>query len=185
MRTFIAIPLPDTCRETLEKIQRPMRALGADVRWTSIASIHLTLKFLGEIDPATVPQLASAVRAATATPFGLCLRGLGAFPDLHNPRVVWCGVQGDVRELESLQSGVESACEQLGFERERKTFHPHLTLGRVNGKRNLQPLLDYIRIGSELESAFAADRVNIYKSDLTPRGAIYTILASIALQGPA
>ncbi len=184
MRTFIAVPLPEICRETLEKMQRPMRSLGAEVRWTSIPSIHLTLKFLGEIDPALVPGLASAIRSIPAAPFGLCLRGLGAFPDLRNPRVVWCGVQGEVRALESLQSEVESACERLGFARENRPFHPHLTLGRVNGKRNLQPLLDYIKIGTELESSFVTQDVNIYKSVLTPRGAVYSILESIALRAP-
>ncbi len=184
MRTFIAIPLPEACREILEKMQRPMRSLGADIRWTSIASIHLTLKFLGEIDPAVVPELASALRSISAASFGLSIRGLGTFPDLRNPRVVWCGVQGDVGRLAALQSEVENACGKLGFEREKRAFHPHLTLGRVNGKRNLQPLLDYIRIGTEVESSFVADNINIYESVLMPRGAVYTILESIALGAP-
>ena len=184
MRTFIAIPLPQACREILEKMQRPMRSLGADVRWTSIASIHLTLKFLGEIDQAVLPELAAALRAIPGAPLELSVRGLGAFPDLRNPRVVWCGVQGDIQRLGTLQYEVESACEILGFEREKRAFHPHLTLGRVNGKRNLQPLLDYIRIGTELESSFAAENVNIYKSVLTPRGAVYTILESVAFRAP-
>ncbi len=182
MRAFIAVPLPPDCRETLEKIQLPMRSLGADVRWTSIASIHLTLKFLGEIEPSLIPVLASALRSVSASSFALCIRGLGAFPNLHNPRVIWCGIEGDVRNLESLQADVEASCESLGLEREARPFHPHLTLGRVNGKRNLQPVLDYIRIGTELESAFAANCVNIYKSVLTPRGAIYTVLESIPLK---
>ncbi len=183
MRTFIAVPLPQLCRDTLEQMQRPMRSLGADVRWTAIASIHLTLKFLGEIDPAMVPRLASALRSIPAAPFTLSIRGLGVFPDLRNPRVIWAGVEGEVRTLQALQAEVELACESLGFERERRAFHPHLTLGRVSGKRNLQPLLDYIRIGSELESEFTADRINVYESVLTPRGAVYTILDGITLQG--
>ncbi len=182
MRTFIAIPLPESCRVTLEKVQQPMRALGADVRWTSISSIHLTLKFRGEIEPSLVPDLAAAVRSIPANSFNLCIRGLGAFPDMHSPRVIWCGIEGDVRDLESLQARIESECEKLGFEREARAFRPHLTLGRVNGKRNLRPLVDYIRIGTGLESPFAADRVNLYKSDLTPRGAVYTILDSIVFQ---
>ncbi len=76
---------------------------------------------------------------------------------------------------------MEAECERLGFEREKRGFHAHLTLGRISGKRNLKPLLDYIRIGTELESSFAADNINIYKSVLMPRGAVYTILESIAL----
>jgi len=182
MRTFIAVPLPHDCREMLGRIQRPMRSLGADIRWTSIASIHLTLKFLGEIDPSLVPELAAALRSIAAAPFGLCLRGLGAFPNLHNPRVIWCGVEGETGKLALLQTGVQTACVSIGFQRDTRPFHPHLTLGRVNGKRDLQLLLDYIRIGTELESAFTAGCVNIYRSELTPRGAIYTILESVALK---
>jgi 2'-5' RNA ligase len=182
MRTFIAVPLSAQCRETLEQMQRPLRSLGADVRWTSVSSIHLTLKFLGEIDPAGVPELASALRTVTVPAFNLRLRGLGAFPNLHSPRVIWCGLEGEIEKLSSLQAGVEATCTGLGFEREARAFHPHLTLGRVNGKRNLQPLLDYIRIGSELESAFIADCLNVYKSVLMPRGAVYTVLERIELK---
>jgi 2'-5' RNA ligase len=183
MRTFIAVPLPSECRETLEKMQRPMRSLGADVRWISIASIHLTLKFLGEVEPDLVPKLASALRSVPAEPFALCIRGLGAFPNLQNPRVIWCGIEGEVQKLAALQAEVESVCEALGMAREQRVFHPHLTMGRVTGKRNLQPLLDYIRIGAGPESAFAAHCVDIYRSVLTPRGAIYTVLESVALMG--
>ena len=115
-------------------------------------------------------------------PFNLRIRGVGAFPNLNSPRVIWCGVEGETEKLSSLQAKVEDACASLGFEREARSFHPHLTLGRVNGKRNLQPLLDYIKIGSELESAFLADCVNIYKSVLMPRGAIYTVMERIELK---
>ena len=181
VRTFIAVPLPAECRETLEQIQRPLRALDADVRWTSVSSIHLTLKFLGEIDPFRVDEIISALRPAVVPAFGLRLRGLGAFPNFRNPRVVWCGVEGETEKLSLLQAGVETACAGLGFEREARPFHPHLTLGRVNGKRNLQPLQDYIKIGTELECAFLADCVNIYKSVLMPRGAEYTVLKRIEL----
>ena len=182
MRTFIAVPLPDDCRQMIGRIQTPMRSLGADIRWTSISSIHLTLKFLGEIDPSRVPEIAAGLRTIAAVPFGLCIRGLGAFPNLHNPRVIWCGVEGETAKLASLQAGVDSVCESMGFQREARPFHPHLTLGRVNGKRNLQPLLDYIRIGTKLESAFVAGCFHIYRSDLTPRGAIYSVLEIVALE---
>jgi len=175
------VPLPAECREILEQIQRPLRVLGADVRWTSVPSIHLTLKFLGEIDVDRVEELASAVRRVKVPAFSLRLRGLGAFPNLHNPRVIWCGLEGETEKLSSLQAGVETACAELGFERESRPFHAHLTLGRVGGKRNLQPLLDYIKIGSELECAFLADCVNIYKSVLMPRGAVYTVLERMEL----
>ncbi len=182
MRTFVAIPLPALCRAMLEKIQNDLRPFGADVRWTAVASIHLTLKFLGEIDRALLPRLASALdQHARTSAFELRVRGLGGFPDLRRLRVIWCGVEGQADHLDELQRAVETACQELGFAGEDRPFHPHLTLGRVQGKRNLQPLLDYIRIGQDAECSFAVDHYNIYQSVLTPRGANYTILEKIAL----
>jgi 2'-5' RNA ligase len=184
MRTFVAVALSPDCRKMLDEIEGKLRVTAADVRWVAVSSIHLTLKFLGEIDPAILPQLTDSLHAAcTSEPaFSLCVRGLGAFPNLHNPRVIWCGVEGEVPRLLQLQLKVEQACSQLGFAPEERSFHPHLTLGRVQGKRNLQRLLDCIKIGSELECTIKADHFNVYKSTLTPRGAIYDILDTIPLR---
>lgn len=185
MRTFIAVPIPDPCRTMLERMQKDLRAFGADVRWVAIPSIHLTLKFLGEADPGVIPDLSGALRKASASQssFRLHLRGLGCFPGERNPRVIWCGVEGETEALTRLQETVEKICVEFGFEPEDRPFHPHLTLGRVRGKRNLQPLLDYIKMGSDRESGFAADHYNIYQSVLKPQGAVYTALQSIALGG--
>ena len=183
MRTFIAVPLPPECQKLLSELQSEMRALDADVRWTAVPSIHLTLKFLGEIDPGILPGLSAALRSATASSpsFGLSLRGLGGFPNLRNPRVIWCGVEGEAYKLSEVQKMVEQTCASFGFEPEAREFHPHLTLGRVQGKRNLHRILDYIRIGSVLEQSFDVDRYHLYRSVLTPRGANYSILDTIEL----
>jgi RNA 2',3'-cyclic 3'-phosphodiesterase len=183
MRTFIAVPLPHECHTLLSDLQSKMQALDADIRWTAVRSIHLTLKFLGEIDPALIPRLSSALRSTPVSvpPFGLSLRGLGGFPNLRSPRVLWCGVEGDKAELAALQTAVEKACASIGFEPETREFHPHLTLGRVQGKRNLQRILDYIKIGSAFEQAFDVDRYHVYRSVLAPRGAIYSVLDTIEL----
>jgi 2'-5' RNA ligase len=183
MRTFVAIPLPEECRNMLDRLQLNLRACRADVRWVSISSIHLTLKFLGEVNPESIPELAESLEnAAKSQPaFGIRLRGLGCFPNQKSPHVVWCGLNGDTESLSRLQQQVETACMSLGFSPENRAFHPHLTLGRVKGKRNLQPLLDCIKIGSDLECSFQADHFNIYKSILKPQGAVYTVLKTIAL----
>jgi 2'-5' RNA ligase len=183
MRTFIAIPLPQECRLMLDELQQRLRSFRADVRWVAVPSIHLTMKFLGEVDPAIIPSLTESLERAirSRNPFVLKLRGLGCFPHLRNPRVIWCGVEGDTEALTQLQQQVEEACEAYGFPPENRAFHPHLTLGRVNGKSNLQPLLDCIKIGSDLEKSFTTDCVNIYKSTLKPQGAIYTVLKTVIL----
>ncbi len=184
MRTFIAVPLPQECHKMLEEIQAKLRSTGAGVGWVNVPSIHLTLKFLGEVDPETIPRLASALRTASEGQAGFTLRlhGVGGFPDLRSPRVIWCGVEGETQHLRRLQERVEDACIQLSFPSEGRDFHPHLTLGRVQGKRNLQSLLDYIKIGFELECSFRVDRYNLYRSTLAPRGAVYDVLEVIALR---
>lgn len=183
MRTFVAVPLSPECARTLAEMQGALRRFGADVRWTAVPSIHLTLKFLGEIDPSILPGLSGALRALPASaPFTLRLEGMGTFPNLQRPRVIWCGIEGDGPALSLLQGSVETACVQAGFERETRPFQPHLTLGRVQGKRNLQALLDYIRIASSPGCEFVVDQYRIYRSTLTPHGAIYDVLESIQLR---
>ncbi len=183
MRTFIAVPLPQECHSLLAELQGKMRPLGAEVRWVATPSIHLTLKFLGEIDPELVPKLVDSLRNSSAgeSAFKLSLCGLGGFPSLRNPRVIWCGLSGDTGRLSALQSKVEQACAGLGFPPEERAFQPHLTLGRVQGKRNLQGVLDYIRIAPAFERVFDADRFHLYRSVLSPRGATYTVLDTIEL----
>jgi len=183
LRTFIAVPLPMECARTLAEMQTALRRFGADVRWTSVPSIHLTLKFLGEIDPAILPGLSGTLRELPpSAPFTLRLEGMGAFPNLQRPRVIWCGIEGDRTALSRLQEGVEAACVRACFERENRPFQPHLTLGRVQGKRNLQPLLDYTKIAASPKCEFVVDHYRIYRSTLTPQGAIYDVLESIQLR---
>ncbi len=184
MRSFIAAPLSQEVRSALAEMQAHLRAFGADVKWTAVPSIHLTLKFLGEVDPAIVPQLATSLREAAGSerPFSLHFRGLGVFPDFRNPRVVWCGLDGDLSLLAALQSRVELACVGAGLAPEVRAFQPHLTLGRVRGKSNLQRLVDYIKIAPVSECGFEVGEFHIYQSVLKPQGAIYTVLETILLR---
>lgn len=183
MRTFIAIPIPEECRSMLDQLQQILRKSAADVRWVAVPSIHLTLKFLGEVAPGLVPELARLLHQVSKLHGSISLRlfGLGCFPAHKNPRVVWCGVDGNTDKLRRLQMSVESACAELGFSPEERAFSPHLTLGRVKGKRNLQRLIDCIKIGSGLECTFDVDHFNVYRSQLTPEGAVHSVLEKIAL----
>lgn len=167
-------------------MQQNLRACEADVRWVRISSIHLTLKFLGEIDPEIIPRLAEALRPASELKGGLRLRikDLGCFPNHKTPRVIWCGLMGDTDSLINLQKRVETACSNLGFGSEKRPFHPHLTLGRVRGKRNLQSLLECIKIGFDAECEFGADHYNIYRSTLKREGAVYSVVETIRLSTP-
>ena len=168
----------------LDEMQQGLRSYGAEVGWVAIPSIHLTLKFLGEADPAAIPKLAESLESAAGSlrSFSLRLHGLGCFPNMRNPRVIWCGIDGETDALSQLQKEVEAVCETSGFPPENRAFQPHLTLGRVKGKRNLQPLVDCIKLGSALERSFKADHFNIYRSILKPQGAVYAVLQTIALR---
>jgi 2'-5' RNA ligase len=183
MRTFIAIPLSNECQSILTRMQQSLRVHKSEVRWTSIPSIHLTLKFLGEADPGVIPELDSLLQLETQNErsFDLKLCGLGCFPNTKSPRVVWCGIEGETDSLSRLQHLVESACGRLGFVPEDRAFQPHLTLGRVKGRKNLQPLMGQIAAGSELSCGFRVDRFHIYKSTLNPQGAEYTVLSTVVL----
>jgi len=184
MRTFIAVPLPAEVLSTLAEVQEKLRSMGEAVRWSAASSIHLTFKFLGEINPALLPALTESLRLRTQAerPFPLHLDSLGAFPDLRRPRVIWCGLAGDVARLEALQEKVELACIQAGFAPEEHPFRPHLTLGRVRAPMNLAPLADYMRSCTPPKSAFSVDRYHIYQSVLRPQGALYSVMATLDLQ---
>lgn len=170
----------------LDQLQQKLRSFQADVGWVAIHSIHLTLKFLGEADPSILPQLTDALATAVHSrqAVALRLRGLGFFPNAKNPRVVWCGMEGDLEPLALLQQQVEQVCTAAGFAPENRTFTPHLTLGRIRSKRNLQPLLDYIKMGTDLTAEFRADHMHMYQSVLKPQGAVYTVLKTVAFGSP-
>ncbi len=188
IRSFIAIDLPQKTRENLTAIQDQLRQSQAGVRWVKPGSIHLTLKFLGNILPEQVDEIAAAVAQLVRDepPITLCAAGLGAFPSPRKPRVIWVGLGGEVDRLANIQAGLEKALEPLGFAREDRGFRPHLTIGRVKDRRRLQSLIEAM---STLElpefNSFDGNEIILYKSDLRPTGAIYTKLHRMPLAAPA
>ena len=188
IRSFIAIDLPEETRKALEDIQKKLKKSGAGVRWVKPGSIHLTLKFLGNIHLAQVEDIALAVaqEVRDQPPITLGAAGLGAFPSRRKPRVIWIGMEGEVQRLSRIQARVENALEPLGFVREKRVFQPHLTIGRVKDRRRLQVLIDAMAtLDMEPFNSFDADEIILYKSDLRPTGAIYTKLHRMPLAAPA
>lgn len=178
MRLFIALSIPDEVRRELARAQAGLR--GLPVRWADPAGIHLTLQFLGETAEGSVPPLLAALAAVPATTFPLRLAGLGAFPNLRQPRVVWAGLDGDLAALARLQAAVLAATAPLGFVPEERPFRPHLTLGRVRQEAGPE---ERRAIGRAVERAAAlaplsweAAGPTLYQSTLTPRGAVYKAL---------
>lgn len=190
IRAFIAIALPDPIKASLSSLEDRLRpAEHPYVKWVGTEGIHLTLKFLGNIAPDQVPRIIEAIAPASQglSPFELQIGGLGVFPNLQHPRVIWVAVTGEVERLIALQRGIDQALAPLGFPREGRPFTPHLTLGRLReraspGERNS---IGKLVMATEFEGgpAMEVKELSLMRSTLTPSGAIYSRLASIELTG--
>lgn len=191
IRIFIAIELDDATRRALGSLQSKLKAeLGLDaVRWVAPQNIHLTLKFIGDVDAmrGSVPALERAVADAGVgiAPFVLRLSGVGAFPNVTRPNNVWVGVQGEVEQAALLAKKIEDACAILGFPPERRPFEPHLTLGRVKrdaGTRERAEIAQMIAAAPTRElGQYRVEQVSLMKSELRPTGSVYSQLAFIKL----
>jgi len=186
LRSFLAVELPSQTLSEIGRVQRDLRACRADVRWVAVERIHLTLKFLGNIDEEHIADISSAMAEAAdqKKAFKLSLRGLGAFPSIRNPRVIWLGLDGWEENLLPLQNDLESRLEALGFQREEKPYRPHLTLGRVKSLKGRDDLVDLMERDREVDlGSFPVDRITLFRSDLRPSGPVYTPLAVRELAG--
>lgn len=188
IRAFIALELPSEVKDILSELLDKIRP-GQErvVKWVDPKGIHLTLKFLGDISPEKISALNQAIEteAAEAKLCMLELQGLGAFPNLRSPRVVWVGVGGDVPNVVKLQKQLDQALVPLGFSPEAKDFSPHLTLGRVRDQASSRERGDLGRLLSSMQVkdqlAFRVDRINLMKSTLMPGGPIYERLFQASL----
>ncbi len=185
IRSFIAIELPGQVIEAIKKIQEDLCKYRLNIRWVRPENIHLTLKFLGNISEEDVAPITGVLRIAadTTAPFHLRGQGIGIFPGISRPRVVWVGMSGDVEPLKQFQFNVEEGLEELGFPKEGRPFRAHLTLGRVKGKLDKRILLEAIeQCGNFQSDSFTADSTILFRSDLRRNGAVYTKLAEVPLR---
>lgn len=184
MRAFIAVDLDEAIKSELSALIRTAARSRAEVRWVKLQGMHLTLKFLGEVNAESdVPRLEKAIRAAVqgTERFELTLYGTGAFPDLRRPRVLWVGVK-PCPPLEFLQVRLESFLEQEGFPREERPFKPHLTLGRVKGRSGLEAALVELRKHETREfGSMTVSRLSLFESRLKPDGAEYRVVSEIQI----
>jgi 2'-5' RNA ligase len=186
VRLFVAVNLPAAERRAAYEAAAPLRAARLPVKWVDEDSIHVTLRFLGEVDAARVTPIGEALAAAVraARPFGVGLGGVGAFPSLARPRVVWIGVERHPA-LELLANDVEKALMALDFEPELRPFHPHLTLGRAERSARPAALSAFEHIAATIayQGSTMVESVDLMQSVLGPKGASYTVLSRAALSG--
>jgi len=183
MRMFTGIALGDEVREKILKELKPFKKAGTPIRWTAPENVHLTLKFIGEVDESLAARAGEALqeRQPAVSPFRLRARGFGKFPEGDDLHVLWAGVEASPH-LQALFAGVEDTLEPLGIARDTRPFHPHITLGRNKVRYNFKGLIALLEEKGALffgEWPVAAFR--LFSSRLLPTGPVYTILKEIPL----
>ena len=186
MRLFVAVNLGATERKRIHRGLEPLRESGYPVRWLDAGTYHLTLKFMGSVDPRRLNDLASVLDrvAAGNRPFKLSIGGVGAFPTIRRPKVMWVGVDPSPA-LRCLKQDLEWGMAECGQERETRAFHPHLTVGRAGDKDGAGAFrgLDEMASAVDITASVHVKTVELMRSHLSKSGARYEVLHSSALGG--
>ncbi len=195
LRTFLAIELPDSVRTRLAGIEREFSRFGPVLKWSGPDLLHITLRFIGGVPQSRMPLVMEAARDASAPshPFRLTLSGLGAFPTVRNPRVIWVGLKKDkgYDAVQALFSDVEAGLIVRGFAPEERAFAPHITLARTRDsiaepeRRELGTLLAGVDARTEMTGTFPVQELTVMRSELSRGGPRYTPLARYPLAGTA
>jgi RNA 2',3'-cyclic 3'-phosphodiesterase len=178
LRLFFALDTPPELRLRIAELSRELQAARADVRWESADKLHCTLKFLGDTDESQVPAVKAAAHetASAVDPPPVRYATLGCFPSRNAPRVVWVGIEDLSGALARLHDELDRALDMLGFEREERSFRPHVTLGRVKGTRNLHHLIRALETLTFDSEPTTLSALRLVKSDLHPSGSVYTTI---------
>jgi len=188
MRTFIAIELPKEIKDALSEIQEQLKKSGADVKWVLPQNIHLTLKFLGEIDDTDLSKINKIIEdvAKEKNSFRVRISCIGAFPKINFPRVIWIGIDEGDNETKAIANELEERIAEAGFPSEERPFSSHITIGRTKSTLNREKLVQNLEnLASnfgEGNLVFTVKNITLFKSTLTPKGPIYEILKEASLK---
>jgi 2'-5' RNA ligase len=180
MRVFLAVDLPPELREELSKLQRELEPATDTARWVAPESIHITLKFIGEVAEKRLEDIEGALTGLTWKPFAITVRSVGFFPGNRSPRVFWAGMEAPT--MQNLAEELDSRMERLGFDKEKRAFRPHITLARARDSRIDSSLVAAASKYAEHRfGSFTVDRIFLFKSVLKPTGAVYERLKEYPL----
>lgn len=185
IRSFIAIELGDKEKRSLELIQNKLKRELPPVKWVKPAAMHLTLKFLGYVEEDWIPRIVESMDSAArgCRPFRMKLSGIGAFPNSKKPRVIWVGIREESGALKRLAEELEKLLSGIGLEPEERPFSPHLTLGRVKERGGGNAFEGVLTVFKDRDAGEAqVDEISLMRSDLTPKGPIYSALHLVELQ---
>jgi 2'-5' RNA ligase len=186
-RTFIGIDTGDAIRSSAIALQKELAKTGAEVKWVSDESMHVTLLFLGEVDDRALHAVCKEVKASAATepPFTLRVSGVGAFPTSRRPKILWAGITDGAEPLRRLYASLEEKMLELGcYRKEERGYTPHLTLGRAKSDA------DGFALASELQKRQAweggrttVDEVLVFSSQMYRDGPVYAVIGRAPLTG--
>lgn len=183
MRLFVAIHFPPEVRKAIDDAATTLRAATLPIRWVAKDALHLTVKFLGDVDGDVANAIAPALESAVAPmrTFPIEIQGVGAFPSPERPSIVWAGCVA-APPLELLFHAVETTLEPLGFAPEARAFHPHVTLGRVRRHARVRDLSSALQ-ALRLETTATVRSVELMESELTANGPRYRVRHRVGLEG--
>ncbi len=184
IRCFIAVELPQSIKEELSSYILRLKQINRNIKWVNPHSIHVTLKFFGEIEPYEVEKVGGELQncKGIVNPFALKITGSGAFPNERRPRVFWLGLQQDERRsLFRLHEWIDEQLEPLGFEKEKRRFSPHLTLGRVKHPDDFSNVFEYLKEHPFEPATLTVEEIVFMRSELKPTGAEYTPIQKFSL----
>ncbi len=186
MRVFVALDIPDEVRQALGSLVAQLERTCRGARWVRVAGLHLTLKFIGEVQPEMVERIqAELATIRLAAPVEMTFRDVGFFPNERRPRVFWVGISA-TPNLAELAGEIERRLEPLGIPREQRAFRPHLTLARFKSAEGLERLREALQSLGQLEfGATRTGEVHLYRSQLKPGGAEYTRLKTFSFVSSA
>ncbi len=181
IRSFIAFDMQnDSVLNRLAAAQKLLFQTNADLKLVEPKNIHITVRFLGPISPAMVDRVHGAMKNVKFSPFNVRLQGLGVFPTLNYPRVVWAGITDGAEQLKNIFEQLEPQIHELGFAPDPNGFSPHLTIARVRSGANKQRLVDLIQRQEDYEfGIIRADCLRLKKSQLSPHGPTYSTLKEV------
>jgi len=178
IRSFIAVDIDDPILvDKITRIQSSIAESGTRLKLVEKENFHITLRFLGEIPQSLVDRVIDALKKISFNSFYIELKGVGAFPSIARPRVVWIGINKGFEELKKIHDAVEKELSRIGFPKDKEDFVAHLTIARVKGTYNLSKLSAILRKLQDIEiGEFKVTSIRLKKSTLTPRGPIYSTL---------
>lgn len=186
MRLFIALELPQAIRKELTALQKDLQKAGADAKWVEPGNIHLTVKFLGNVEPDKAKKIVALLNKLFQhqPAFETALDEIGCFPSVGAPRVVWAGLTDEGKLLERIAQKTEEELGKMGFGKENRPFTAHATLARIRSVRNRTALALKIQdLNKDFrKKTFRIDNITLFESRLSPQGPTYSIIHQVKFE---